>query len=113
MAVTARGSDGAAAAGGRCQYRPAAGHRRGWGQHKGGRDPRDRASSHSRSPAAQCQETLERGRVPGRAQMALSDEFKAFSFPSVFMNGEWPLVVGTDDQAMGWLFHRPEPWKMR
>lgn len=41
--------------------------------------------------------------------MVLSDEFKAFSFPSVFMNGEWPLVVGTDEQPMGWLFHCPEP----
>lgn len=45
--------------------------------------------------------------MSGRAQMSLSDEFKAFSF-SVFVNGEWPLVVGTDDQAMGWLFHHLE-----
>lgn len=28
---------------------------------------------------------------------SLSDEFKTFSF-SVFINGEWPLVVGTDDE---------------
>lgn len=44
--------------------------------------------------------------------VSLSDEFKAFSF-SVCINGEWPLAVGTDDQAAGWLFHHLEPWKMR
>lgn len=42
--------------------------------------------------------------------VSLSDEFKAFSF-SVFINGEWPLVVGTDRQATGWLFHPLEPQK--
>lgn len=72
------------------------GQARGW---KGPSGPCKR--SHSRSPAEQWLEPLERGRVPGRAQMVLSDEFKAFSFPSVCMNGEWPLVVGTDDQPMG------------
>lgn len=87
-----------------CWAQEELGPARGW---KGPSGPCKR--SHSRSPAAQWQEPLERGRVPGRAQMVLSDEFKAFSFPSVFMNGEWPLVVGTDEQPMGWLFHCPEP----
>lgn len=63
----------------------------GWGRNRDGRDLR----AHVNAGAAK------RGRASGRAQLALCDAFKAFSFLPVFTNGGWLFVVGRDEQAMG------------